>query len=290
MTPGVGGGTLRRMAEPFIGSEALAAGLVTSGLLNTRHTRLFPDVYLHKDIKVGAAERARAAWLWSHRQAVVAGFSAAALYGSEWTDDRPAELIHDNRHRLPGLLIHGDELRPGEVQQIDGIPVSTPARTAVDLACWYPTVEAVAGIDALARVAAVKELDMRAILDRSVGRRGIVRAREAVGLFDAGAESPKESGLRVTLVQAGLPPPQTQIPVCDGYWEPFAVLDMGWPDIKVAVEYDGDYHRTDPLRWRREAKRAERLQRLGWIVIKVVAGDRPADVIARVRSAIARRA
>lgn len=277
------------MAEPFIGSEACTAGLLTRSQLATGHTRLFPDVYLHKDIQVGAIDRARAAWLWSHRQAVVAGFSAAALYGSEWTDDRPAELLHDNRHRLSGLLIRGDELRPDEVQVIDGIPVTTPARTAVDLGCWYPTVEAVAGIDALARVVEVKDVDVQAILDRSVGRRGIVRAREAVGLFDAGAESPKESWLRVILVQAGLAPPQTQIPVCDGYWEPFAVLDMGWPDLKVAAEYDGDVHRTDPLRWRREAKRAERLQRLGWIVIKVVAGDRAADVIARVRSAIARR-
>ncbi|MBS9533122.1 hypothetical protein KIH27_05900 [Mycobacterium sp. M1] len=278
------------MVEPFIGSEALAAGRVTRGQLGTRHSRLFPDVYLDRDIVVTTADRARAGWLWSQRKGVVAGFAAAALHGSDWVDDRPAELIHDNRHRLPGLLIHGDELRPDEIQVLDGVPVTNPARTAVDLGCWYPMVEAVSGMDALVRAAEFKDVDVQQILARCTGRRGVVRARESLDLVDPGAESPKESWLRVALIRAGLPRPQTQIPVYDGYWEPFAVLDMGWPELKVAAEYDGDQHRTDPQRWRRDAKRAERLQRLGWIVIRVLAGDREPDVVRRVRSALARRA
>lgn len=278
------------MAEPFIGSEALAAGDLSKGQLATAHTRLFRDVYLHRDIKVTAVDRARAAWLWSGRRGVVAGFSASALHGSEWVDaDRPAEILHDNRHRLPGLLVRGDEVRSDEVQVVDGIPVTTPARTAVDLACWYPAVEAVAGLDALARATVFKSADVRAVMDQSRGRRGIVRAVESLDLVDAGADSPKESWLRVTLIRAGLPRPRTQIPVYDGYWEPFAVLDMGWPELKVAAEYDGDQHRTDPLRWRRDAKRHERLQRCGWIVIRVLAGDREDDVIRRIRAALARR-
>lgn len=279
------------MAEPFIGSEALAAGLLTKGQLTTGHTRLFRDVYVDKAIRVTAGDRARAAWLWSGRRAVVAGFSASALHGSNWVDaDRPAELIHHNRHRLPGLMVRGDGLRPEEVQRIDGIPVTTPARTAVDLACWYPTVEAVSGLDALLRATGFKDVDVQAIVDRSDGRRGIVSARALLDLVDAGAESPKESWLRVILVQAGLPRPQTQIPVYDGDWEPFAFLDMGWPHLKVAAEYDGDQHRTDRPRWRRDTKRHERLQRCGWIVIRVVAGDREPEIIWRVRSALARRA
>jgi hypothetical protein len=279
------------VADPFIGSEAIEAGLVTPGRLITGHARVFRDVYLHRDIEVTAVDRARAGWLWSKRQGVVAGFSASALHGSEWVGaDRPAELIHGNRHRLPGLLIRGDALRRDEVQEIGGVPVTTPARTAVDLACWYGTVEAVAGLDALARAAEFTDVDVQRIVDRCGGRRGIVRARESLGLVDAGAESPKESWLRVILIRAGLPPPVTQIPVYDSYWRPFAVLDMGWLEAKVAAEYDGDTHRTDPIRWRRDAKRHERLQRCGWIVVRVLAGDREGDVIRRVRSALARRA
>ena len=279
------------MADPFIGSESLAAGLVTPGQLIRGHARVFRDVYLHRDIEVTAVDRARAAWLWSKRQGVVAGFSASALHGSQWVGaDRPAELIHGNRHRLPGLLIRGDALRLDEIQVIGGVPVTTPARTAVDLACWYRTVEAVAGLDALARSVKVNDVDVQRIVDRCGGRRGIVRARESLVLVDAGAESPKESWLRVILIRAGLPSPVTQIPVYDGYWQPFAVLDMGWPEVKVAAEYDGDTHRTDPIRWRKDAKRHERLQRCGWIVVRVLAGDREGDVIRRVRAALARRA
>lgn len=279
------------MGEPFVGSAAIVAGRLTKGRLIAGHTRLFPDVYLARHIEATAVDRAKAAWLWSRRRGVVAGFSASALHGSEWVDDdRPAELIHDNRHRLPGLLIRGDELQPDEIQLIGDVPVTTPARTAVDLACWYPTIAAVAGIDALVRAAEVKDVDVQAVLRRCDGRRGIAGARVSLHLVDVGAESPKESWLRVILIQAGLPRPQTQIPVCDGYREPFAYLDMGWPEVKVAAEYDGEQHRKDRAQYRHDAKRLERLQRCGWIVIRVLAGDREADIIRRVRSALARRA
>ncbi|BBN46057.1 hypothetical protein MOKP45_13090 [Mycobacterium avium subsp. hominissuis] len=69
-----------------------------------------------------------------------------------------------------------------------------------------------------------------------------------------------------------------------------AYLDMGWEDLKVAVEYDGDHHRSDRRQYGWDIRRSEMLQRLGWIVVRVVAGDRPADIIARVREARARRA
>ena len=70
------------------------------------------------------------------------------------------------------------------------------------------------------------------------------RAQRSV-LFDAGAQSPKETWLRLLLIQAGLPRPQTQIPVRDEFGEAIAYLDMGWEDMKVAVEYDGEQHRSD---------------------------------------------
>lgn len=279
------------MAEPFLGSAALASGQLTKAQLATGHTRLYRDVYLPNGMAITAIDRARAAWLWSRRRGVVAGFSAAALHGSEWVSaERPAELLHNNRHRLPGLLVHGDVLDPDEVEELGGLPVTTAARTAVDLGCWYPTVEAVAGLDALVRAVKVNDVDVQQILRRSAGRRGIARARASLSLVDAGAESPKESWLRVILIQAGLPRPQTQIPVYDGYWKPFAVLDMGWPELKVAAEYDGEQHRTDRRRYRWDTQRHERLQRCGWIVIRVLAGDREPEIIHRVRSALARRA
>ena len=279
------------MGEPFIGSEAIARGTVTKSQLSTRYTRLFRDVYIDPDTEVTAALRAKAGWLWAGRRGVVAGFSAAALHGSKWVDDRRvAELIHDNRHRVPGIQAHGDFVDEDEIAVVAGVEVTSPVRTALDLGCWYPTITAVAGIDALARATEIKAADVELLARRYAGRRGIARARQAADLFDAGAQSPKESWLRVVLIQAGLPRPQTQIPVLDEYGSAIAYLDMGWEDVKVAVEYDGDHHRNDRRQYSWDIVRQERLQRLGWIVIRVIAGDRPANIIRRVRAARARPA
>ena len=278
------------MAEPFIGSEAIADEALTKSQLCTRYTKLFRDVYVDPDVEVTAAVRAKAGWLWAGRRGVIAGFSAAAIHGSRWVEDtRAVELLHDNRHRLPGILTRGDRVDEDEIEMLAGIPVTSPARTALDLGCWYPTTTAVAAIDSLARAAEVKASEAELLAERYRGRRGIARAREAIGLFDAGAQSPKESWLRVLLVQAGLPRPQTQIPVVNEFGEAFAYLDMGWPELKVAVEYDGEQHRTDQRQYNWDNRRREILEGLGWIVIRVLAGDRPAEIIRRVRAALARR-
>jgi Protein of unknown function (DUF559) len=276
--------------EPFIGSEAIAAGTVTKTQLTTRYRRMFSDVYVPRDLDIDATVRAKAGWLWTRRRGVVAGLAAAALHGSNWVDDRlVVQLIHDNRRNPPGIETHRDRIDDDEIVLLAGMPVTSPARTALDLGCWYPTMSAVAGIDALARATHVDAADIELLASRYPGRRGVARARQAIDLFDAGAQSPKESWLRVVLVQAGLPRPQTQIPVRDEFGTAFAYLDMGWEDIKVAVEYDGDQHRSDRRQYSWDVRRSEMLQRLGWIVIRVLAGDRPAEVVGRVRAALARR-
>ncbi len=94
--------------------------------------------------------------------------------------------------------------------------------------------------------------------------------------------------MRLLLIDAGLPPPATQIPVADG-WSLVALLDMGWEDVKVAAEYDGDQHRSDHRQYVKDIRRLAMLERIGWIVIRVIAEDDPADVVARVRDALARR-
>lgn len=278
------------MGEPFIGTEAIALGTVTKSQLNRRYRRLFRNVYVDPDTEVTAVLTAKAGWLWSGRRGVVAGFSAAALHGSKWVDDRKVvELIHIHRHRVPGIQTHGDLIEADEVEVIGGVVVTSLARTALDLGCWYPTTTAVAGIDALARAAEVKAADVELLTKRYPGRRGIAQAREAAGLFDAGAQSPKESWLRIVLIRAGLPRPQTQIPVVDEFGSAIAYLDMGWEDIKVAVEYDGEQHRNDRWQYKRDIRRLETIEGLGWVVVRVVVGDRPPDIIRRVRAARARR-
>jgi len=221
---------------------------------------------------------------------VIAGFAAAALHGSGWVDDAQAvDLLHDNRRGPPGIETHRDRFEEDEVELLAGMPVTSPVRTALDLGCWYPTMTAVAAIDALARATEIKAADAELLARRYAGRRGITRARQAIELFDGGAQSPKESWLRVVLIRAGLPRPRTQIPVADGFGNTVAYLDMGWEDVKVAVEYDGEQHRNDRRQYGWDIRRQEMLERRGWIVVRVIAGDRPADIVRRVRAALGRR-
>ena len=254
------------------------------------YTRVFRDVYVTEGTELTAVVRAHGAWLWSRRRGVIAGFTAAALHGSKWVDEaQPVDIIHDNRHPQPGLKIWGDRLGSDEFELRDGVPVTTAARTALDLACWYPSTAAVAGIDALARATELKMADVELLAARYQGRRGLVPARASLDLVDPGAQSPKETWLRLVLVQAGLPRPQTQIPVLDEFGDVVAYLDMGWEDIKIAVEYDGEQHRSDRRQYTWDVRRLEKVERLGWILVRVVAGDRPADILGRVRAARARR-
>jgi hypothetical protein len=279
------------VGEPFIGSEAVANNEVVKSALRTRYTKVFRDVYVSPGTELTAQVRARAGWLWSKRHGIIAGLSASALHGAKWVDaDAPLEIIHTNRNPLVGIRVRGDRIEEDEFDVASGIPVTTPARTALDLACWYLTGEAVAAIDALTRATDVKPADVDMLLQRYPRRRGIHRARTTLGLVDPGAQSPKETWLRLLLVDAGLPRPQTQIPVCDGFGDVTAYLDMGWEDVQVAVEYDGEQHRSDRGQYTWDIRRREMLERRGWFVVRVVAGDRPADIIRRVRAALACRA
>jgi very-short-patch-repair endonuclease len=85
-----------------------------------------------------------------------------------------------------------------------------------------------------------------------------------------------------------LPVPETQIPVNEN-WRTVGVLDMGWEKYKVAAEYDGDQHRADRRQYVRDQWRLRKLERLGWIVIRVIAEDKPEDIVLRVRDALIRR-
>ncbi len=80
------------------------------------------------------------------------------------------------------------------------------------------------------------------------------------------------------------PAPQTQIPV-RGPSGGMYYLDLGWPDLMLACEYDGAHHRTDPAQFARDIVRLEHLAALGWRVIRVAAGTRREEVLARLQRA-----
>ncbi len=279
------------MREPVIGSEAIASGRLTRYVLRTRYIAIYPDVYMPRDAEITAATRGKAAWMWSRRRGIIAGRSASALHRAKWVDaHRSAELIYGNRHPPKGIRTWADRVEDDEVGVVNGMRVTTPARTALDLACRYPVDTAVAMIDALARATHLKLADVELLAQRYQGRRGLKNARIALDLVDAGAESPRETWLRLLVIRNGFPRPKTQIPVYDEYGVLVAVLDMGWEDIKVAADYEGDHHRTDRRRFNHDIRRHEDVTELGWIDIRVTSQDTEGGIVRRLAAAFARRA
>ncbi len=276
--------------EPFRGSEAVKAGSLKKHQLRSQFRAVFPDIYVRHDQQLTFRDRVAAAWLWSHGQGILAGLTAAAWHGSKWVDhDLPIELVWSNVRPPQGLRTYAFRLRAEEVMVLAGVPVTTPQRTAFDIARRKPLGLAIARLDALLRATGTKADEVLKIADHHRGARGLRQLESALALVDPGAQSPKETWLRLLLINGGLPRPTTQIPVLIAGGARVYYLDMGWEDPMVAVEYDGEHHRLDRFQYAKDIRRSENLERLGWIVIRVTVSDRPVGIIARVREALAFR-
>jgi hypothetical protein len=185
------------------------------------------------------------------------------------------------------VRVHRAELAADDIEQRDGVPVTSALRTAWDGAGLEPLGTAVAALDAMVRSGAVTLTDLAARVENGAGLWGVVRVRRAVQLIDARAESPPESRVRVALVVAGLVPvPQFEV------WSAGVLLgraDLAFPAEMVLVEYEGAYHFDGP-QIVRDDDRIARLQAAGWRVIRLSAADlRDLDgVVVRVRAALAR--
>jgi very-short-patch-repair endonuclease len=273
---------------PFRAAEQLAAGQLTFRELRRFHFAIYPGVWAPRGVDLSTNDRARAAWLWSGRNGVVAGLTASAMLGAKWVDpETPVELIHSNGRPPQGIVVHRDELASGESQTISGLPVTTPARTAFDLGRRLGVEEGVQRIDALMNATDVKVDDIAAITDSHRGTRGATQLRKTLALADGGAESPQETRVRLLLAGAGLPKPETQIEFRDLHIR----VDMGWRKWKVAVEYDGIHHWTDSRQRSWDIERIAMLEAAGWVVIRVSAEmwSRPQAIVERVRAALIAR-
>lgn len=278
---------------PLRGWEAVEAEALTARQLRRFYTPVYPAVHIPRGAELSAAQRAVAAWLWSRRRGVVAGLSAAAMLGTKWIEPGlPAELIHTNRRTPPMLDVHTDALAACEIQHVNGIPVTTPARTAFDIGRRLDLVAGVARVDAVLNAADVKVRDIEAVAAAHPGVRGLAQLSRTLDLVDAGAESPYESLTRMLFVRAGFPRPETQIPVVDEYGILVAVIDMGWRDYLVGVDFEGAHHWTDPRQRNWDAERYTRLPELGWTDYRVTSRmvhNTPRALLNRVGAALIAR-
>jgi hypothetical protein len=276
----------------IVGSEALAAGLITRQELRTKYVKLHHNVYALIGLELDARDRARAAWLWSRRKATLVGTSAAAMHGTKWLPlDVPAELARSRFPAPHGIVIRSDALADDEMCLRASIDCSTPARTAYDIGRRMLGDAAIIRIDALLNATRCTVTEVERIAARYPGARGIRRLRTAMDLADGGAESPKETELRLLLVRDGLPRPTTQILVVKQGHKPRRV-DMGWPQWKIGVEYDGEQHFANADDYADDIERLEFLAAQGWIIVRVSARQLHRDphaVVRRVRDALTRR-
>ncbi|MEP9364492.1 hypothetical protein ABLE68_16115 [Nocardioides sp. CN2-186] len=158
------------------------------------------------------------------------------------------------------------EIRAGDLTTVNGIPVTTPLRTAVDLGRLQKTRDLrLHGMDTMLHLGQFTHQRLLTQVPRFNRRRGVVLLRVLAPLADAGAASFGESALRLRWYDAGLPPPRTQIPIeIEGRVHYY--LDLGLEDLRFAAEYDGEeWHGPD--RQIHDDERRDWLRRQGWVIV-----------------------
>lgn len=272
----------------FVGAEAINDGRLTRGQLRWNHTALHPGVYIPNDAEQTLSLNTVATWLWTGRRGVIAGRAAAALHGAKWVDaSTPIEIIAEHTRKRPGVIVREERIGADEITYIGELPATTIARTALDLARHLPRDLAVRHLDALAAATGVLPIDALTLAEKYPGLRGIRRARIALALMDSGAQSPKETWLRLVLVDGGLGRPRTQIRVSDGVREAF--VDMGYDEPMVGFDYEGSHHSENRGQYVHDIGRAEFIEREGWLDIRVVGEHSRSFILHRARDAFARR-
>ena len=131
-------------------------------------------------------------------------------------------------------------------------------------------------------------------LDRAIrrGRRvGIRRLRAALPDVRTRSASRPETRTRCVIVEGRLPEPELNYDVYE-YGVRLACVDLAYPRLRIAIEYEGEHHLIDPVQWARDIARYESLAAAGWKVIRVTKSElfgTPESIVRRVRAAIAER-
>ncbi|NUU07724.1 hypothetical protein [Leifsonia sp. C5G2] len=245
-------------------------------------------------VPAGAGLRPRCQALRLHRPDLVfSHVTALKLYGAPLPararDDERIHVTVAAPARAPQIAgVAGHVARRLRVCQHRGLPVTDPAQSWVDASAILERPELVAVGDYFVAHGLADIESLGEALGEARGRRGLATARLALPLVRAGSESPSESLLRVTLHDAGMPAPSLNFSVFDRQARFVARVDLAYPDQRVAVEYEGDHHRTDKAQWHKDIHRQGRLEDLGWRIIRVTATDltSPTSLLARLRRAL----
>lgn len=283
----------RYLSGIFLGSHAVSEGAATTKQLKSGlYRRLFHNVYADPGLAAEHQLFARGAALLLPADGVIGGRSAACWYGAGFAaaSDPVVVLVPpDSAWRGPrGLRVHRTPLQPRDVTTTDDdVRLTTPLRTAWEVATLETVQTAVGMLDGMVRAGHLDVAELQRVYDAARGRWRASRVGAVLPLVDGRSDSPPESWVRVACVRAGLPVPVPQFVVLRA-GEFLGKVDLAWPEARVIVEYEGPHH-FDELQIRRDDHRYARLVAAGWRVIRLSAFDlRDMDaVVARIRRALA---
>ena len=293
---------------PFTRSQALRAGYtpmairvrLRKGEWVVLRTGVYVDGELLRSLGVRArhgAEAAAAILALRAENAAVRHHSAAFLHGLDLLSlPESITLTHS-----PSSGGHGDQAGGGHVHRAGlprqhvgqryGVPITSAARTVVDLARALPFREGVMVADSAARLCEVSQDTLERVLHDCSTWPWIHSAAHVLAFVDPRAESALESLSRVLFAEAGIPRPRTQTLLGDEYG-PIGRVDFYWPQFRVVVEVDGMVkYKDQPLALVAEKRRQERLENAGFVVVRLTWDDVarfPEQTIRRIREAFAR--
>ena len=250
---------------PLATNDLLA--LMTQYRMRSEYRRVLRGVWLRADVEPDFAIMGRAAAA-AYPRGVLCGWSAAGLWGNPYRpeDALPEIIVPVNGRQHDGVAVRRVQLADSQWTTIGDVRCTTLERTAIDLGRFNQREDAVAALDALTQRHPELPLLVRSELRTWENHWGIGKAHRALAAIDPDAESPWETRLRLWLVDAGLTGFTLQ-------WEVFNRryrLDIAWPHLKVACEYDGAHHR-DGEQHAYDIDRWNELRADGWIVLPATA-------------------
>jgi very-short-patch-repair endonuclease len=276
--------------RPFSRAQARAAGIRLREILGPQFHKILYDSYVSSSVRITTRLRAEAALSLSPPGSYISHHTAAELWGGVVPACSDVHLTVAGtapRSRRQGIRAHsttGSTI----TSTLYGLRISSPTQTFLDLASSLDLVELVVLGDSLVKAKRVTPEDLTAAASDWTGS-GAARARKAARFVRKGVDSPKETGLRMLLVLAGLPEPTVNFIIRnpDGSWR--MRFDLSYPGLKLIIEYDGRQHAENSAQWRRDLSRREELDREGWRLIVVTSDDlrdAPEAVLNRVREAL----
>lgn len=292
------------MLESFTVKDALGAGMARGTVYGSTLGKPFrgvrsmePTLPDHHAKCLAYARLERTSHVFSHHSAaVIHGFPLPLYLIAE--DVHVAVFAPEKPPQMRGVIAH--ELRPAghRIVTVEGMRCVSPEDTWAQLSRhlfiedlvvigdWLIT-----GDEPYSGVASpLTRRDLERALRHHGRRPGVQRLRQALERVRYGSLSPQETRLRLELVGAGLPEPALNHKVEDR-GRPVAMVDLAYPDRRLAIEYLGDHHRTDQATFREDIYRRERLTAAGWNTVFLTADDLHGPVpraILTVRRALAR--